>query len=172
MSTNSITLRRGLPALRRGRGHAASHCRFQRAMCGALLVFTTCIFTASSATADPSDPLRAGVVGARAGSCAPLRPDPLIDQVAREVNESTDKWVDHTGRTPPVADALPLLKDLGYGGSKAAILSSAGTTVNAVKALLLEGYAKIPDCSYTDYGVSVLQNASKKITLMTVVLAA
>jgi len=37
---------------------------------------------------------------------------------------------------------------------------------------LLQGYVKIPDCSYTDYGVSALFNKSKNMILTTIVLAA
>jgi hypothetical protein len=68
---------------------------------------------------------------------------------------------------------MPLLKDLGYGGTASAMLVGAGSTsADSIKALLLQGYLKIPDCSYVDYGVSSLRNASKDMILTAVVLAA
>jgi hypothetical protein len=72
-----------------------------------------------------------------------------------------------------VPDATPLLKDLGYGGTTSAILVGAGSTsADSIKALLLQGYLKIPDCSYVDYGVSLLHNAPKDLILTALVLAA
>jgi hypothetical protein len=169
-----MTLRPRVPAHRGGQGHATARRRFQRGMCLALLTFTTgSVFMAPSAVADSSDTLRAALLAARAPSCGPLRSDPLVEKTAAEVNESTDKWVNHDARVEPEADALPRLKDLGYGGSKAAILLGAGATdADSIKAVLLQGYLKIPDCSYTDYGVSALHNTSKDMIFTTIVLAA
>jgi hypothetical protein len=125
------------------------------------------------AVADSSDTLRAALLSARGASCAPLRDDPMVEKTAEEVNDSTDKWLNHAARAVPVTDAMSVLKDLGYGGSKATILYGAGSNdLDATKALLLQGYLKIPDCSYSDYGVSALHNTSKDMTLLTVVLAA
>jgi hypothetical protein len=128
---------------------------------------------APSAMADSSDTLRAALMAARGAACGPLRSNPLVEKTAVEVNASNDKWLNHDSRVPPESDALPRLKDLGYGGSKAAILIGAGATdANSIKALLLQGYLAIPDCSYTDYGVSAVHNAAKDMILTTVVLAA
>jgi hypothetical protein len=142
-------------------------------MCVALLAFTTAsVSMAPSAVADSSDTLRAALLAARA-ACAPLRSNPLVEKTAAEVNASNDKWINHDARVEPEADAVPRLKDLGYGGSKAAILLGAGATdADSIKAVLLQGYNKIPDCSYTDYGVSALHNTSKDMILTTIVLAA
>jgi hypothetical protein len=102
-----------------------------------------------------------------------LRANPIVQQAADEVNDSNDKWLDHASRAVPVPDATPLLKDLGYGGTTSAILTGAGSTsADSIKALLLQGYLKIPDCSYVDFGVSSLHNASKDLILSAVVLAA
>ena len=169
-----MTLRPLVPAHRGGQGHGSARRRFQRGMCLALLAFTTAsVSMAPSAVADSSDILRAALLAARAAPCGPLRSDPLVEKTATEVNESTDRWIDHDARVEPEADALPRLKDLGYGGSKAAILTGAGATdADSIKAVLLQGYLKIPDCSYTDYGVSALHNTSKDMILTTIVLAA
>jgi hypothetical protein len=169
-----MTLRPWLPPHRGAQGHATPRRRVQRGICLALLVYTTAsVSMAPSAVADPSDTLRAAVVALRGTSCGAFRSDPVVDQAADEVNGTTDKWLDHAARAVPATDALAVLKDLGYGGSKATILSGAGVTdANAIKALLLQGYLAIPDCSYTDLGVSVLHNQSKDMLLTTVVLAA
>ncbi|WP_284235532.1 hypothetical protein [Mycobacterium antarcticum] len=130
------------------------------------------VAVAPSAVADSTDSLREVVAAARGSACAPLRSDPVIDQAATEINETTDSWLNNASRAVPETDALPLLKDLGYGSSKATTLSGAAKNEgDAIKALIIQGYTKLPDCSYTDFGVSVLYNAKKDMTLTTVVLA-
>jgi hypothetical protein len=178
-----LTLRPGLPAHRGGRGRTAPPRRVQRGMCVvALAVTAASVSVAPSAVADSTDTLRAAVLAARGMSCKPLQSKPTVEQTANEVNQSDDKWLDHLTRAVPVEiaaasgappDALPLLKDLGYGGSKATVLfGAAKTDTDSIKALLLQGYAKIPDCSYTDYGVSALHNKAKDMIFTTLVLAA
>jgi hypothetical protein len=138
-----------------------------------LALATATVYVVPSASADSGDSLRAAVAAARGSSCGPLRSDPVIDQAAEDINGTTDKWLEHAARVPPETNALAVLQDRGYQGTKAAILSGAGyTDVNAIKAALLQGYLKIPDCSFTDYGVSALYNQSKNMILTTVVLAA
>ncbi|WP_293002303.1 hypothetical protein [Mycobacterium sp.] len=128
---------------------------------------------APSAAADTTETLRAAVSAARGAACAPLRSDPLIDKAAGKIDETTDRWINMTARAVPESNALPVLKDLGYGGTKATILSGAAQSpANAIKATLLQGFAKIPDCSWTDFGVATLHNAKKDMIFTTVVLAA
>jgi hypothetical protein len=169
-----MILRPEIPAQRGLRDRVTLPRRVQLGMCSALLAFTTAtVAVAPSAVAHPSDTLRNAVVAARPASCGPLRSDPVVDQAAEAVNGTTDKWLDHAARVVPETNALAVLKDLGYRGTKAAILSGVGKNdVNAIKATLLQGYDKIPDCSYTDYGVSAQHNKSKDVILVTVVLAA
>jgi hypothetical protein len=139
----------------------------------ALALMAASVSAAPPATADTTETLAAAVMAVRGASCRPLLANPIVQQAADEVNESNDKWLNHAARAVPVPDATPLLKDLGYGGTMSAILRSAGrTSADAIKALLLQGYLKIPDCSYVDYGVSSLHNASKDLILIAVVLAA
>jgi hypothetical protein len=172
--TITVILRPEIPAQRGLRGRITPPRRVHHGMCSALLAFTTAtLAVAPSAVAQPNDTLKNAVVAARAGSCGPLRSDPVVDHAAEDVNGTTDKWIDHAARVVPETNALAVLKDLGYRGTKAAILSGVGKTdANAIKATLLQGYDKIPDCSYTDYGVSALHNKSKDMILVTVVLAA
>lgn len=128
---------------------------------------------APTATADSTDSLTEAVMAMRAAACGPLRLDPIVEEAAAEINDSTDKWIDHVARAAPVTESLPLLKDLGYGGSKSTFVLGAGrSAADSIKALLLQGYRKIPDCSYVDYGVSSLHNESKDMILTVVVLAA
>lgn len=128
--------------------------------------------SAPPAAADTVDKLRAAVAAARGASCGPLRDDPIVAQAANEINESNDVWLDQESRAVPVPEAQPLLKDLGYPGSRSTILYGAGKNeVDSIKALLLQGYLKIPDCSYSDVGASVLQGNSDGWILSTVVLA-
>ncbi len=125
------------------------------------------------AVADPIDEVRAGVTQMRGGSsCGGFRSDPLVERTAYLVNQSVDRWIDHTIRFPPIDNPLPLLKDLGYRGSKAAMgLGASKNLGDAIKGMLLEGWAAIPDCSYTDYGVSILLNKTKNYFLTAVVVA-
>jgi len=168
------TLRPRLPDRHVGRGHARPRRRGQLGMCMAAIAFTTVgVSMAPLAVADSTDSLRAAVAAARGTACGPLRSNPVVDQAAEAVNGTTDKWINNASRADPETDALSVLKDLGYGGSKAAILSgAAGNDGDAIKAALLQGYAKIPDCSYADFGVSALYNAKKDLILTTVILAA
>jgi hypothetical protein len=148
--------------------------RVHRGMAALAIVFTIVGFVvAPPAAADPPGRLRAALAAARGAACGPLHSNPVVDKAAEGINGTTDKWINHASRGVPETDALPVLKDLGYGGSKAAILTSAAQDDgNAVKALILQGFAKIPDCSYTDVGVSTIYNSTKDMFLMTAVLAA
>lgn len=108
----------------------------------------------------------------RASSCGQLRYDAVAERVAEVINKSTDDYINHTATQIPISDPLPGLKDLGYGGKTTALLQGAAKTEgDAIKGALLEGYAAIPDCSYTDFGVSMRQNAPTGYTLASVVLA-
>lgn len=130
------------------------------------------ISVAPTAAADDTENLRAAVAASRPPTCEPLRSDPIIDQAALGINRTTDRWINHEARAVPETDALPVLKDLGYGGSKASILSGAATDPgNAIKVTILQGFKLLPDCSFSDFGVSTLYNAKKNMILTTVVLA-
>jgi len=126
---------------------------------------------APPAVADPAD-LRAEVDSARAAtSCPPFQNNPLIDQVAQQVLDSTNGYVDHASHSQPIQDALPLLKDNGYEASKAVVLAGASTSeADAIRSVKLEGFRSIPDCTFTDAGYSTLQNADTDMVLTTVVL--
>jgi hypothetical protein len=138
-----------------------------------LTVLSAAISLAPSVLADPSASFKSAVVQARAGtSCGPLRYNPVVEQVAEISNRSTDNYLIHNLATSPVDDPLPGLKDLGYGGSKAALLRGAAKNeADAIRGALLEGFDKFPDCSYTDFGVSMLRNQSTGYYLSSLILA-
>jgi hypothetical protein len=147
-------------------------CRFASPWVAVLVLMAASVSAMPAAMADPTDGLSAALLAARGTSCGPLNSNPMVQQAAADVNDSTDKWIDNAARAAPVKDATPLLKDLGYGGNKSAILVGAGSTAaDSIKALLLQGYAKIPDCSFVDYGASSVHNDSKDQILTAVVLA-
>ncbi|WP_111512225.1 hypothetical protein [Mycobacterium kyogaense] len=138
-----------------------------------LLVMAASLSGMPSAAADPADGLTEALMAVRGVACGPLKSDPIVQQTAAEVNDSTDQWINHTARAAPVSEALPLLHDLGYQGSKATIVHGAGrNSADAVKALMLQGYRSIPDCSYRDFGASMIYNDAKGVFLTIVVLAA
>lgn len=152
---------------------AVALCRSRTAALAAtaMTLVAASVSLAPSAVANSVESLRAAVMTARP-SCAPLRSDPLVEQAADIVNRSTDRWLDHTGRAVPVPEPLPILRDLGYGGGRAVQVEGAGDTdAQAIAGLLIIGYDILSDCSYTDYGVSVLQNQRTGHYLTTVVLA-
>lgn len=145
----------------------------RRASVVVLLLSWSPVMLAPPAGADTVEMLTSAVQAARSASCGPLRQDPVVQQAAENVNRSNALWLEQMSRAQPVPDAMPLLKDLGYGGSKATILYGAGKNeADSIKALLLQGYLKIPDCSFSDLGVSVMQENSAGWILSTVVLAA
>jgi hypothetical protein len=136
-------------------------------------VLVASIALAPSAAADSADNLRTAVTAVRAGACAPLQSDPLVEQAAKEVVDSTDVWLNRKGRVPPSDDPLPLMRDLGYSGEKAKQLQGAGVNdAAAIKGLLLQGYLDIPDCSFSKFGVSMVRNQFTNYYLAAVVLAA
>lgn len=143
------------------------------ASAAALLLCCTAGFSAFPAAADTVAILTSAVQAARSAHCGPLRQDPVVQQAAENINTSNALWLEQKSRAQPVPDAMPLLKDLGYGGSKATILYGAGKSeADSIKALLLQGYLTIPDCSYRDLGVSAMSENSAGWILSTAVLAA
>jgi hypothetical protein len=131
------------------------------------------VLLAPTVHADPAPDIQGAVASLRGNSsCPPLRYDPVVEQAAATITRVNAGYVNHTGTTEPVSDALPGLKDLGYGGSKATILQGAAPDHgDSVKAMLLEGYAALRDCSYTDFGVDVRSDDSTGITYSALVLA-
>jgi hypothetical protein len=152
-----------------------------------LALLTTAVLAATTlappAAADPAaDAVLSAVTAARGSSCAPFRHDPIVQQATDVALRSTDDYLDHNARVAPVADrsatgvraATPLavLKDLGSNATRARLLQGAGATAaDAIKVMLISGYDSIPDCGYTNFGGSIIQNESSGYVMTAVVLA-
>lgn len=131
------------------------------------------ILLAPSALAEPAPTVRDAVAALRGGtSCLPLRYDAVVERAAEIINRLEENYLIHTARQEPVTDPLPGLKDLGYSGNKAKLLRGAASDgADAIKVMLLEGYAVFPDCSYKDFGVSLRRDETTGYTFTSVVLA-
>jgi len=65
-----------------------------------------------------------------------------------------------------------MLHELGYNAGKAKLLAGYGDiAAKAIHGILLQGWAAIPDCTYTKYGVDVLDNTGEGYALAAMVLA-
>lgn len=129
---------------------------------------------ASPAAADPDQNLQDAVASVRGSACGPLTYDPVVEHAAEIVNRSTDEYISHTARNVPVDEVMPILKDLGSGAGKAVRLQGVGHNQNdgdAIKGVLLEGYKAIPDCAYTDFGVSLRHNVDTGDSIAVAILA-
>ena len=128
---------------------------------------------AAPASADLTDNLRSAIASVRGGAC-PLRSEPLVEQVNRVANVSTNNYRNsNTQGQQPIDDPGPGLKALGYSGTKSKLLRGwADNEGDAIKALLLQGAVDverdanlviqdrassfITDCAFTDYGADVI----------------
>jgi hypothetical protein len=131
------------------------------------------IVVAPSAFADSVIRVQDAMVTARAGtSCQPLNYNPVVEKAAAIINRSTDDYIDHISTYQAITDPMPGLKDLGYGGDKAALLQGAlSNEADAIKGALIQGHAAIPDCSYTDLGIDVRRNEATDNLLVVYLLA-
>jgi len=155
-----------------------------------LAVVSAGICQAPSALADPVATFRNAVASARGGSsCGPLRYNSIVEQAADISLRSLQDYAKHTATRVPVEDPLPGLKDLGYPGAKAKLLSGAAKNdADAIKGALLEGSVPpassidtpkpisshppaLTDCSYTDFGVSMRRDETTDYYLSALVLA-
>jgi hypothetical protein len=126
------------------------------------------------AAADPAPDFAQAVTSVRgAAQCGPLRYDPRVEHAAEIINRSTYDYLNHTAQNVPADDPHPtaIVKDLGIEGSKASSLQGASQNQgDAIKGALLEGYNVIPDCAYTDFGVSLLHETNTGYYLVVAVL--
>jgi hypothetical protein len=119
------------------------------------------LVVAPAAVADFDGNLTDAVAQARAASCVALVADPTATQTAAFAAKSTEAYLNHEARVVPISDPMPVLKDRGSTARKAKLLSGAGQTeADAIKSVLVSGYNVIPDCSYTQFGVSTLPNTN------------
>jgi hypothetical protein len=132
------------------------------------------ILLAPPATAGPVTAVRQAVADVRgAASCAPLNYSTMVEHAADIVNRSTYTFLDHSAQNVPADEPHPIaiVTDLGIKANKASSLQGAAhNQSDAIKGVLLEGRNAIPDCSYTDFGVSLLHEPESDFTLAVVVL--
>lgn len=141
-----------------------------------VLVFYGSVALAPSSRADPAAGFGDGLASRRSQtSCQPLRHNPIVEQAAEVINRSSDRYISQQATHVPITDPIPGLKDLGYTAKKAKLLQGAAKNdADAVKGALLEAdaYGVVPDCSYTDFGVSLRRNEASGYSLVTSVMAA
>ncbi len=134
------------------------------------------VVLAAPAMADPAPEFQQVIAAARAGaSCGPLTHNPTVDKAADIVNRSTYTYLNHTAENVPADNTHPvaIVKDLGINTDKVSSLEGAAhghNASNVIKGILLQGRKDIPDCTYTDYGVSLLYESDTDFTIGVVVL--
>ncbi|MFL0294767.1 hypothetical protein ACJH6J_27520 [Mycobacterium sp. SMC-18] len=131
---------------------------------------------AAPATADPAPEIAQVIASARGGvSCGALNYNPTVEKAADIVNRSTHTYLNHTAENVPADNPHPvaIVKDLGINTDKVSSLQGAAhghNESNVIKGILLQGRKDIPDCTYTDYGVSLLYEPDTDFTIGVVVL--
>lgn len=160
------------------------------------------IFAPASA-ADPTTHLKSEIDAARAGSgCPPLEPDPRLNAISERVAHEVDDYVKHTSTFLPTTGENDLLatgkggvsrvmRETGYHTNKVRLLLGYGdyrtggpgdNEAKAIKAAVLQGlgFEALPDCGYTKYGFSAMNDdrsqgwpstAPRTYTVAAVVLA-
>lgn len=67
---------------------------------------------------------------------------------------------------------MPILKDLGSPANNATLLQGAAHTDEyAIKGAVVQGFDKIPDCAYTDFGTSTIYSETTGYSMVVAVLA-
>lgn len=137
------------------------------------LTMAAATVTAPGAAADPQSSLTSAVDNIRSASqCAPLQSDPFVQRAAQMAMQSTSDYISHRSAAVPFTDPMPALTTIGYNGGKALLLSGYGANeTDAIHGLILQGRDLIPNCSYTQYGVSAARDDGG-FNLTAVVLAA
>ncbi|WP_156174099.1 hypothetical protein [Mycobacterium nebraskense] len=83
----------------------------------------------------------------------------MLNEVAQRANGETQSYIEHTARFEPFEDPMPVLRDLGYKAGKAKLIPGYGDIeAKAIRGVIVHGWQAIPDCTYTKYGVNVLDN--------------
>jgi hypothetical protein len=102
-----------------------------------------------------------------------LRYDPRVGRAADIVNRSTSTYVNHAADNVPADEthSTAIVKDLGVEGGKVISLQGASHEYDdSVRSVLVEGRNAIPDCSYTDFGTSVIDDGQSGYVFSVVIL--
>ena len=143
--------------------------RMFAAVTSTAMILVSSGIVASPASADPVASLTNVVDTIRSASgCPPLHADSLVMRVAEMATHATSDYIHHrTAAVPFDGDAMPALKTIGYPGGTAMLMQGYGD--NETKAihglaLLARDPGAIPNCAYTQYGVSALQDEGAVFT--------
>lgn len=164
----------------------ARRCCFQSVIAGVLSALTAglmAIVLAPASAADHTTELRSAIAAAR-GACPPLQADAVLDSLALRANSEMQSYAQHTARFIPfeTPQLLPILREMDYAAGKAKLLVGYGDSVprrsapptregKAILGVVTEGYEFIPDCTYTKFGASAIENRSEGYVLAVSVLA-
>ncbi|WP_111510848.1 hypothetical protein [Mycobacterium kyogaense] len=128
-------------------------------------------FGAPSAAADATASLRTQVDALR-GTCPPFQLDPVLNDLALRANTETTAYKEHTARFIPFEDPLPVLHEMGYQAGKAKLHVGYGDSADkAILGVTIFGWETLPDCTYTRYGLNVMDHADRGYVLAALVLA-
>jgi hypothetical protein len=139
------------------------------------------IFFAPAASADPTTHLKTEIDASRSESgCPPLRSDTRLNNVSQRVAHEIDDYVRHATTSFPTTGEndllstgtgglLPVMREAGYNTNKAKLLLGYGdgrmggtgdNEAKAIKVAVLQGLGSeaIPDCGYTQYGFSAIND--------------
>lgn len=152
-------------------------CRAASATLATAIVLVVPVALSSGALAAPtpgnlSGVFRSEVESSRSqSSCKPLQYNHVVEQAAAVVNKSTVDYLDHNSNQVPIADPKAGLKDLGFPVGKTKLLLGADEDYRlAMKGAILEGYAALADCSYTDFATDVRRDGVSGKTLVLALL--
>jgi hypothetical protein len=143
------------------------------------------ILAAPTSAADPTAHLKSEIDAARSESgCPPLQSDRRLSNVSERAAHEIDDYVKHSARSLPITgenDALAsgaggvlaTMREAGYNTNKAKLLLGYGDSrtggagdneAKAVKTAVLQGlgFDAIPDCSYTKYGLSAINEPNNQ----------
>lgn len=138
---------------------------------------------APTSAADPTTHLKSEIDAARsAAGCPALQLDPVLNDASQRVAREVDDFVKHNSRTLPTSGEtdltptgkgglLKVLSELGYGTTKAKLLTGYGDYLTggpggnedkSIKATVLQGsgFNVFADCTYTKYGLSAINDDS------------
>lgn len=140
----------------------------------ATAVAATVTATATPAAAHPSSELTAVLNAERSAAlCPPLQAEAAVEQVAHMASQNNLKYAAFQTAAVPFTDPMPALTTIGHPASKALLLSGYGSSsTDALHFVTLSYRALKPDCSYTQYGGSVLQNDAGHYFVSVVLTAA
>jgi len=136
----------------------------------AAILTAAAVLSAPISAADATANLRSQVEAVR-GSCPALKVEPALDAVALRANSESTAYKEHTARFQPFEDPMPVLREMGYPAGKAKLHVGYGDSVEkAIFGVTVFGWETIPDCTYTRYGVNVVDNLDRGYVLAALVL--